>query len=301
MQLYLIYTALACLGFGVGTTMMKHGMASEFPKVSLATFLKEWKSILFAILKNKVWVFGVIINITGGLFNVMALASGEITLVQPLVNLNIVITVLAGVLILKERISRLEISGVMVVILGAILLGMTVSAGGSPTMVKSMLMLLTGIVTVYCIAMAGYLSVSKNGFIALEFGLATIAGMLFGLGFAYIKVATITSDAILKDAGGLTASAVLSIVVSYPVIVVILANIFATIAQQGAFSHGRVALVSPVTTIFAVVTPVVSGAIVFGEQVGLLRGAGIALVMFGTALFSLKSGESEQAGPKSPA
>lgn len=285
----LVPTLLACLGFGAGTAMMKHGMATRFPALTLRGALRDRRVIVEAILRNKIWTAGALINLAGGVFQILALSRGDITLVQPLVNMNIVLTVGAGVFLMGERVSRREAAGVVVVVLGAVLLGL--SAGTPSVAVVDRGALRALFVGVVALATLLGLSLrSKRPPLAIEVGLALMAGCLFGLGFAYVKVVTIEIAELGR--GGLPPPAALAgfLLGDFALWMILAANLAAFFLMQGAFSHGRVSVVSPLTTIAAILIPVVAGIFVFHEAVGPLRASGIAAVVAGTALLALPSG-----------
>ena len=71
---------------GVGFTLQKHGVASDFPDIGFATLLHRWRAVVRALLGNWVWLLGMGLGVVGGLVQVQAMANGDLSLVQPLFN-----------------------------------------------------------------------------------------------------------------------------------------------------------------------------------------------------------------------
>src|SRR4030043_2163364 len=64
-----------------------------------------WKSIK-TMLTNKRWFLGLLVNVAGGIFYIMALATpGGITIVQPLQNFGFIVLVIAAKRILGEELD----------------------------------------------------------------------------------------------------------------------------------------------------------------------------------------------------
>lgn len=300
---FVLPTLLACLAFGIGTAMMKHGVATKIPGISLARATKEWRSVLSAVLANRLWLGGLAASLAGGLFQVVALSRGELSLVQPLVNLNVAITVGAGVALMGERVSRREGAGLAVILAGAVLLGMSATDPGDPVVDRRALWILFAAAVILCLAVGAAL-VTRRGASA-ELGLAALAGILFGLAIAFVKVLSMEVAGIVEAVGasagpGAARAAVFAAAAhlarSPATWIVVAANLVAFVALQAAFSHGRVAVVSPVTTILSVLVPVIAGIVVLSEDPGWLRWAGIVSTVVGTVVLASRG---EGRDPKS--
>lgn len=284
---YLVYTVLACAGFGVGNAMLKHGVASEFPVISLGTFVREWKHVLKTIAKNRLWLTGIACHVIGGAAYLQALSMGDISLLQPLVTLNAAITFVLGVGVLREQVTSLEGMGVGAVLVGTVLVSVTAAVGHGNRVSFPMLAALTGLVIVYCLG-AGSMVAAHVRHVSPEVVLASMAGMLIGVGVVYSKVATVAVTLTRGYFSIVEPGAVFTLMASYWLWFVVLLNLAGFAVLQGAFAHGRVAIISPVATLGALLVPVISGPLVFYERVGTMRAIGILVIVLGTVVLSIK-------------
>ena len=130
-----LFIITASIGFGVGASLQKQGLASTFPNLTFRTLLGRPGEVVRGILASRTWLPGILINFLGTFFYFQALSEGELTIVQPLVSLNIVVAVLAGVLVLRETLHRREWAGIGAMILGTVLLAS--AAAGDVEAVKA--------------------------------------------------------------------------------------------------------------------------------------------------------------------
>jgi len=286
--MWFLWTMLACLGFGVGSTMQKHGMAMKLPKLSLAILRQEGFKLILVILKNWIWILGVLINLMGGLCMILALNDGELSIVQPLVNGNVLVAILLGVLVLGERLSAAEWAGAAVLLMGAVLL----SLAGTESAAKeaSNIMDIAGIAWIsgFCLVAVILLLIigsRKKAGTGPELYFALAAGLLFGLGAVTLKALTVKWNAAPMDFG---LPMVMALVLDWPLWGVIVTNVVGFVLYQVAFSHGRVAVISPLTTNASILLPVAAGFAAFGEAAGPIKLIGIVTVVLGTGLLLAK-------------
>lgn len=273
-----IETLLACLGFGIGAALQKHGVTKKLPKLSFATLRDDWRGVLRGFASNWTWWLGVLCSLTGGVFLILALAHGEISVVQPLVNLNILVAIVAGVLALGERLAPIEWAGALAMVGGAVLL--SVGAGAAvvpPAGFEASALVLTaiGVVTV-----AAILAATRSGRFRPEILFAAAGGLTFGLANVHLKVLTLHLAQVMGGTGDLVVAALSD----WALWGVIVANGVGFVCFQMALSNGRVAVVNTLNTIGSVVLPVASGFVAFGETPSATRVAGIAVVVAGTAM-----------------
>ena len=271
-------TLLACLGFGVGAALQKHGVTKKLPRLSFATLRDDWRGVLRAFASNWTWWLGVLTSLSGGVFLILALAHGEISVVQPLVNLNILVAILAGVLALGERLSRVEWAGALAMVGGAVLLSVGAGAAVAPPAgFEATVLVLTASGVA---AVAGILAATRTGRFRPEILFAAAGGLTFGLANVHMKVLTLHLAGLSGGLGPLAAAAL----ADWALWGVIAANGAGFLFFQMALSNGRVSVVNTLNTIGSVVLPVASGFAAFGERPGAARVAGIAVVVAGTAL-----------------
>lgn len=272
------WTLLACLCFGSGAALQKHGVATRLPPLSLHSLIRDWRSILRALFLNRFWLLGGFANICGSVFMILAVNSGEISVVQPLINANVLVAILAGVLLLKERLSRVEWVGASMLLSGAAMVALSADtqvefAGYDPYGLC--------LISLICAALASILPLATRmlGRGNPEPFLAVSAGLWFGLSTVFLKVLTMS----VWDWW---------IVFEWSLWALIAVNVVGFILYQMAFSHGRVSLVSPLTTIASMVPPVIVGLLTMSEEAHPLKLWGITVVAVGTILLFAKSRNS---------
>jgi len=284
----IILAIVASLAWGLGTVLQKHGMATSFPKISLGQAFKQIGTIIKALFSNWIWLLGLLFMITGMLSFATALGAGDITLVQPLVCLTGVVTAIIGVLFLKEKVSHIEWIGIALILLGVVFVG---AAGGEQTAQPptNIAVAIFSVLTV--ILVIGSLALKKLNFRA-EFTLAVAAGMTFGLANLMGKLMTQRSNIEVGEPFSFARLEVWgSVLTDYPILIVLVTNIFGAVFQQTAYANGRASIVGPLMVIISNVIPILAALTILSEQVHLLHGIGIVVVIIGTAILALKKEE----------
>jgi len=280
-----VLAIIASICWGVGTALQKLGMSASFPKITLRRAFRQIGPILKVLVTNWPWMLGLLGQLGGMASFATALGAGDISRVQPIVCLTGVVAALVGVIFLKEKVSPREWLGIAIIVAGVILVG---SAGsGQTAKIPSNLAILffTGLTVILA---GGSLALGKAG-ISAEFTLSLAAGMTFGLSNLTGKWLT---QRVILDVGApfsLGRGAVLwSAITDYPLYIVLACTFIGSVFFQTAFANGRASVVSPIVTIISNVLPIIAALMVFGEQVTALHGAGLVVVLVGTALLAAK-------------
>lgn len=288
MPTYIIITLLSCVIFSVGSAMQKHGMVTSFPKLSGSKILKEWKQILISIFKNWIWVAGAVLSFIGWGLHFQALGIGDISIVQPLMNTQVLIIVLIGVAILKEKLLGMEWLGILILLGGAIALSITGKETTEPLMKVPQLVLLTISIIVLVVFIGIGISKYKEGK-PYEVGLAVIAGLLFGINAIYMKASGIAVYQKGVEFNLSSPEAWQTILSTFYFYVVPLAGLSGFFISQWTFTHGRASIAVPIFTTISMVIPVIAGVFVFQENISLHRILGIIIITIG-ALFLYRKG-----------
>ncbi|MDP8255170.1 MAG: hypothetical protein P9M14_05430 [Candidatus Alcyoniella australis] len=268
--------------------MQKHGMATAFPKLSLRTLAKDWHKIIAALLMNKVWISGLGAMALGSIVFVYTTSIGDISVIQPLTNINGIVAVLIGVFLLKERVQSIELVGVMLLVGGALVVGFSSEASTAGQANESMLLMLTAVTVVLLVL----------GFVVFGLGsrlgggswsaliMAFIAGVGFGCANLFVKVLTEST----KEGGEamqLNGAVLVDLLTSYHIYALLVVVIIGSVAFQLGCSHGRIAVIQPTTTVFSNIMPVAGGWLVFGELMNPGKIVGIVIIVIGTLLLAL--------------
>ena len=107
-----ILSLLTALLFGASVAIFKHSMG------------KHEKFSVKKIARNKVWLVGLAIGLLGVVAYVFAMALAPLTTVQPIISFSMVIPILAGAFIFKEKMEGWRWLLVAVLAVGIILVAL---------------------------------------------------------------------------------------------------------------------------------------------------------------------------------
>lgn len=108
MEPYVGLTLLAALLFAVGNALQKHGIASRLRPLSAATLARKPVEVVRALLRQPLWLLGLVVTVVAVGFETQALALGDVSVVKPLSQVQSIFVVLIGVCLLRERVRATE-------------------------------------------------------------------------------------------------------------------------------------------------------------------------------------------------
>lgn len=230
------------------------------------------------------WLLGLAMVVAGWLLFVQATSVGELSLIQPLMSAGDVVLVLMSVVLLRERLSRLEGLGIAATIGGAVLLASDATRVQASSYDLRALLLLFGLAAAAVLASLWW----SQRHARAEVGLALAVGLLFGAGATLTKVLAAQQAAIGVD--------VLSLqTLGNPMVAaVVAANVTGLVLLHLAFKIGRAAVVVPVQLAAASAFAVLAGGFAFNESITLWRASGVLVILLGTAV--LHAGHASEAG-----
>ncbi|MCG0284554.1 DMT family transporter [Streptomyces sp. PSAA01] len=231
-------------------------------------------------------VYGLIAGLTGAggqLLLFHALANGPAYLIFPLVSLSPVVTVLMAMALLRERINRLALVGVVAALAAIVLLsipsGKDDSNSRGPWLLMAILICVAWGVQAFCMRKAAVVGVND----ATTFGWMTISGLLL-VPVAFVMMGEFPSDAPWQ-APALTA-------------VTQVLNAVGALFLVMAFSRGKATVVAPITNALAPVLTIVLSLAVYQTLPNVWGALGIVLALAGSTLMVYsdeKSGENSVA------
>ncbi|NHJ86773.1 MAG: hypothetical protein FK734_15020 [Asgard group archaeon] len=105
----------------IGMTIQKKA-AMGIPKIGGETgLIRSIRNMLF----NKAWIFGLALNFSSTILAAGAFALASITIIQPLYGFGLVVLVIFTHFYLKEKITKIDIIGVVLGIAGIVVIGVT--------------------------------------------------------------------------------------------------------------------------------------------------------------------------------
>jgi drug/metabolite transporter (DMT)-like permease len=295
-----IWLAVGCaVCFGIGNSMQKHGMAVTFPKIAPSRFLLELPRVLRSLLANWIWVVGLGFSVAGFVFQGKSIDApgSKLSVIMPLLNISTIVTSLIGVLLLAERVQKLEWLGITALTFGAVLVCAFDRGGESHELHKGLLIVcyLIGIGSMAALVAAFTLTRSWKG---AETLLAIASGFGFGMGAVALKML----DYDLKNViGGFYVTDphfLVTFLGSPNGWMVIVFNLVGFALFQLSFAHGRVSMVGPFSQVFAMVSPVMAGILAFRESVVVWQWLGVMVVT--ASIFLVGRGEPPESSSGRP-
>jgi drug/metabolite transporter (DMT)-like permease len=248
---------------------------------------------IYRFLRIPVVILGIVLSVIGFLIYLYALSIYLMSDVKPLTNLSLIIVFLLGVFILKERISKKELAGIVTMSLGAIFISMfaTEKVESLPqvnipnTITFSIICCIISI----CFIVMTFIKHNKK---IQEYFLAISSGILFGIGVIF-------TNALLTNP-----QYTISYLISNPFLYLFaLSYLIAIFIEAVAFSSGRLIYIGPIISILTIAVPVLGASIIFNEELlilfdgalifplSFLKLIGITLIIIGTLIIYPKFGK----------
>lgn len=246
MQGYAIFNGLGSLLFKI-----HYNTHMDDDQDSLFKLDKNLPRTLWYLIKDWKWTLGEIFLLTDFVIYQFALSRFEVSIVKPLVNLNLIFVITFGVVIMKEKISKKEIAAIVFIALGSLIISLySVETKTIPNLYT--LLIFTAVIFILIFFGAFYQKrdLDKKNH---EYFVSIFCGALYGLGAIFNK-------AMYQD--------FYTPQVLYFIIFAILFAISYFIAfmfGQFAYSEGRMSLVSTIVNIISILVPFIGGILIFNE------------------------------------
>lgn len=265
---FLLTLGSAC-GLAVGNILEKIGLHRTGQQVSLKTPLLFMRSLV----SNIPWWLGLTLSALATLGYYAALGMYNISLVQPLMALNPVLTALMGWWFLRERMTARIGLAIGCIFVGLLLIGTQPSEAVGSQHIFYLLL--------YVLVWPMFLLLLRWRKLRREILDASMMGIGFGLSAVLYKSLTLDLPALES----------LSIATLLPWLKDL--RLWAFVATYGtgflysqiALSRGRALFVIPFSAALGTLVPILAGALVFAEPFSPLKVASLACVVAGSFLF----------------
>ncbi len=281
----------------IGMTIQKKA-ANELPKIGLeAGLLKSVKNFLL----NKEWIIGYGLNGVSVLLNSLALALAAISIIQPLFGFGLIVLVVFSHFYLKEKITQIDIIGVLIGITGLIVIGLTAVQPDQLLYTDLLIKFfdLRGIIFLgvsLCLAIILYLTsekITKNVSVIL---LTVSSAIWTATSFLFYKaIATAVRDLGFVSAffgeGWLYTWSFIGLIALVSSIGLVMLNI--------AYQNGQCVIVVPIWSSLQVVLPILAGIIIFEEWLNfsaktiIWQTIGIVVMLVSLVILSISNGKKE--------
>ncbi|WEU40056.1 MAG: EamA family transporter [Candidatus Odinarchaeum yellowstonii] len=256
---YISLAVLSAFLFGLGNLLQKKGL-NQLPALKLRDFLKNFFHVIVNLLKNFYWLSGMIIGVIAWFVYVEALSIGDLIVVKPIINLNLVVIVILSVLFLKEKLKKSETPLLFLIILGVLLLGYDSRTTGSTTFNNEFLIgviiLLTSLILILNL-------VDFKG--RREYTISVSAGLAYGIAEIFTKWLSAQSFTLTPFPEKIIYFFTSPIFWSLA-----LFTVFGFILKQTALSQSRACVSIPLINALSIIIPVVVSIIIFGEELIIL-------------------------------
>jgi drug/metabolite transporter (DMT)-like permease len=277
-----------------GIVVQKQRVAARAPGVSLGQVTRRLGAFFVPLFRDPWWLLGGLLGFVGALAGLQALAAVDLSVAKSLGRVETLFVILAGVVLLGERLRGGEALGVGLILLGSLLVA---AHGGDATgraaSREAHLLLVAGVCGLL-VLLAG--ARSLRGMRARpELALAASAGLLFGTGDTLTKGATEVAKASVPGGGfSVVESASMGSFAWTPEFALaVTAYLVGTVLIQAAFSVGRVSVIGPVSAIAGLLFPIAFALAVLGEDATPERLAGMGAISLGVVLI----GRAPEAAP----
>lgn len=270
-MLFFLLTLGPAFCFACGNILEKSGISHIAKDVSLKTPLKFIKHVL----TNPKWWLGIGCSGLATIGYYIAMAKYDLSLVQPMMVLNPVLTALFGFWFLKEQLTKRIICAIVCVLAGLLLSAQNMGEN-TGTQDLSHLWIFAGVAILLVILFKIF---HKN----LESTDSLIMGAGFGISAAFYK--SLSLDFMLDD---LTGNTILGLLVDPRTFTYIALYSIAFAYSQISFTRGRALFIIPFSAAIGAALPILAGAFVFGEHFPLNKIISVGLVLIGSFLFVVR-------------
>jgi hypothetical protein len=247
--------------------LREHEAAAALPALSLRRPLHSAE----VLLTDRSWLMGFALESSGFALYVAALALAPLTLVQSISAGGIGILAFVSARMRRRRLSRHELAGVLVSMLGLLALAVSLAGGSGEGTGGSTVEIVIWLAATVAAAVVALGLGRKFGALAVAEGIA--GGLFFSIGDISVKVAT---------QGGARAAFAIGVVAGYAL---------GTAFLQLGYQKGGALTVAGLATLLTNALPIAAGAVVLGEPVpsgalGALRIIAFAAVTLGAILLA---------------
>lgn len=274
MILTAILAALAAASNAFASVLQRHEARNAPGKESFRL------ALLLDMARRPLWWLGILGVVGGALFQFVALLTGPLALVQPVMMVELPITLLLAALLLQRPITRGSLLGTLSVTIGVIALVVAVAPSGGHSHVaplRWMLALLATVGGVAVLVMVG--RATRGGASAAALGAS--AAMMFAL-----------TAALMKNASGeLSSGGAVAFFTTWQLYATVVAGLLAVFLLQNAYQAGSLIAAQPAITVGDALVSLVLGVLLFEEDLRLgswlvLAIAGLALIIGGAVELS---------------
>lgn len=270
-MIFFLWTLGPAILLALGNILQKIGLSH----VAQSQQPQGWQSWCRHVLRNLPWWGGMGLSAIATLLYYGALSRYNISLVQPMMAFNPVLTALIGWLYLKEHIELRTIIAILLIVGGLICAG----TQGQEALGYENPVYLGSFFFFWVLV----IMISRVFVLQFEVRKSLIGGVGFGMAAIFVKSLSLylQSHAISPVSGAALAD--LGLILRF--LAFLLCYFTGFFYTQAALSRGRALFVVPFSAALGMLIPALAGFLVFQEPAGPLKLGAVALVALGSALF----------------
>jgi hypothetical protein len=249
--LYLLLAILASSLMAVGLLMMK-SRSAHLPVAAGANLI----GALATWIRDPIWLGGIGVQTAGWGCYVIAVSHAPVSAVAVMMQGGIGLFVIASVIVLRERASAREWTGIGAIVLAMLMLALSLDGSAAEdTFNPAALLMFTVFLALAASAPMAIARMNASGA-----AIAILSGVAFGLGAMFTKSMT------LDFAAGAAAPVAMRVVLNPYIYAMMAANIGGTILLQNSFHSARAIIAMPLSGAMSNIVPIVGGMFVFSER-----------------------------------
>lgn len=217
------------------------------------------------------WIFGTVLTALNMFIHWFALLFAPINIIAPLEGIGLIVLIVFSFYVLKERITKVQIYGIISIILGTILV--------------TFFNINTGEI-VFADFNGTVFMISTIAIVAVEFSIALISKFkskkFFGLSLAIIAGTFMAIQTLTKRITAIPNSMIILIFT----ITTFLMSVLTLVFTQIAFSKANANVVIPLFTSLSIILAIALGVLSLNESLVILQYPGILIIVFGVILLT---------------
>ncbi len=264
-----LLTLLSGILSGIGHSIQRYGL-DFLPELTPRTFFQRHIHLIIVLLTTPLWLLGGILSVSGAVLRWQAFSMGDVSLLKPLTNINILIVVIVGVVFLHEKIGRTEWIGISGLLAGVILLSIFTQERIIDTY-NIPLYLLSTIICIILVSVFVFIgSKLDRSSREKELLFAISSGILYGIATIFLKAMTIEVIQILGYFNVFDPLALVTLITRISFWMYVISSVIAYFLLQCAYSHRRVSVAFPVNNSLSTLVPIIIAVFVFGDTLLIL-------------------------------
>jgi hypothetical protein len=261
-----ILTLVSGVFSGVGHSLQRKS-TDQMPELTPRVFYQQHLGLLKVILSTPLWWLSGILAVIGALLRWQAFAFADISLVKPLVNINILVVLALCVGLWKEKIGKWEFTGIVSLLTGIIFL----SVFAEDRLVYSFNVAFFLLSALGCFLIVGgflYLGSKKERRSRdKELFFALSAGVLYGIASVFLKAMTVEVWQILGYFQIFDFSVIITLFTRWTFWGYAICSIAAYFLLMCAYSRRRASIAIPINNSLSTVIPILLAIPIFGDAV----------------------------------